>query len=72
MEENKNVYKDTITSFRSNIRDDFAADLKDMKRLLKKHGIYTPAVREVLIKKLNAELEAHPEIYAKGGGKVEK
>lgn len=56
----------------SNIRDEFAADLMDMKRLLKKHGIYTPLVRETLIKKLKTELEAHPEIYAKGAKNVEK
>ena len=56
----------------SNIRDEFAADLMDMKRLLKKHGMWDSESNKVILDAVKTELESHPEIYAKGAKNVEK
>ncbi len=59
--ENNNVYK----SADANIRDEFAKDIMDVRRILQKHGALTPKMRVVLKKKVEKVIEEHPEIYAK-------
>ena len=51
----------------TNIRDEFAKDIMDVRRLLQKHGALTPKMRAILKKKVEKVRGKHPEIYAKSG-----